>query len=414
MDKLIETKSIMLDEVIPGIGNTTGIHEVIVVGNLELLSEPKAAIFNSRQGKTPDSAAAWLRTTIDLSEELVKNGAALISSLGMVTWELVSWNVSECGGGLILMIPDIDPNIIQGMAGNILEEFKLDSSRVLMIFPDPETEIEKKYRRFPKRDFWIAALADRIYPVSVRSSGNQSRIVELFSIIPGKVVNKFQIDYEKPAGTSFHPAKLPSLRQEEDMEWDYLTHWTRTSITPWPGESKADYYRALAEAGYGYPHDGFHTLGKILRDMRITGSDKLIRGGFEMVSLTECPPWGMSDLIKWRPSLLRWTFEPYGIAMKREKLEEMGARKVIYGFDYQYRFLQGEDRAFFQATDPEGKNWREEKEWRFPEDIDLKKFAPEDVKIIVQTFEEEEELNEWSPFPVTHWEEFGLTEDEGE
>ena len=383
------------------------------IGNLNLFKEPRAAIINSRQGKTPDSSAQWLRNTLDLVEELLKNNAAIISSIGMTTWELITWKVSNAGGSLILVIPDIDPAIIPKVAENIISDFEIDTDRVLMIFPGLEAKPEDKYKKFPKRDFWIASLADRIYPVSVRPNGNQSRLIELFSIIPRKVSDKFKIEYEKPAGASFHPSQLPPLIQDEGREWDYLTHWTRTAIEPWPGETKAEYYDSIAAAASGYSHDGCHTLSRILRDMRILASDKLIRGGFDVVSLTERPPWELSKVIKWRSSLLRWTFEPYGIAIKREKLESLGARKVIYGQKYQYRFLQSGDRAFFQSVESEG-DWREEKEWRLLGNLDLRKFLPEDIQIIVHTFDQAEELSEWSPFPVMYWEEFGVVVDEEE
>jgi hypothetical protein len=306
-----------------------------------------------------------------------------------------------------LVVPEIESSVIMGMARNIIEDFQLEGSRLLIIFPDLETTPEEKYRRFPKRDFWIAALADRIYPVSVRPSGNLARLVELFSIIPDRVSDKFKVDYVKPAGTGFHPEKLAIFEPDFTGDWDYLTHWTRTAIDPWPGESKAEYFRSIVEGAGGYTHSGFNTLCRILRDLQIVGSDRLIRGDYRMVSFTESPPWELCKLIKWRPQLLRWTFEPYGIAIKKDKLSALGARKVVYGLDYQYRFLQGDDKAYFQAYDPEGNNWREEREWRYMGNLDLRRFNPEDVKVMVHTFDEAEKLGEWSPFPVVWWEELG-------
>ncbi len=412
----MNTSRFNLNERIPGIAATTGLVEVTIAGNPDILGEPRVAVFNSRQGKIPDSASPWLQNTLELTANLAGNSAALVSSAGMITWEMVTFKAAECGGAVILLLPEIEPALIPGLADNILRDFELDQDRTLMIFPDPEAELELKYKKFPKRDFWVAAIADRLYPVSIRSSGNLARLMELFSIIPGKVEDKFRIDYAKPSGSPFSLAKLMKLAgraEEEEDDWDYLTHWTRTTINPWPGESKAEFCRSLAEASGGYSHDGYGTLCRILRDKRIFASDKFIKGGFEVVSLTELPPWELSKMIKWRSRLLRWTFEPYGIAVKRDVLEGLGARKVIYGHDYQYRFLQGEDRAYFQSAGRDGNDWREEKEWRFPEDIDLKLFSPDDVKVIVHTFDEAEELGEWSPFPVVFWEQFGAEAEEG-
>ena len=405
------SESINLNDYIPGITATTGLNEVSVIGKVDLLKDPKAAIFNSRQGKTPDSSAEWLRTTLHLAEKLAANNAVLISSLGMVTWEAAAWKASDAGGRLILLIPDIDPGIAEGFAAKIIEDFDFDESRLLMIFPDPDIQSEKKYRKLPKRDFWIASIADRIYPVSVRKGGNQSRIVELFSIIHDKVNTKFQIEHTKAGGALFNPGNLPKLIAEDGQEWTFLTHFTRTSITPWQDEKKSEFYRSIDEGGAGYSHSGLNTLCKILRDMNILATDKLIRGSYEVISFTECAPWEMKKLIKYRPGLQRWTFEPYGLAINKEKLESHGIRKVIYGFDYQYRFLQGIDKAYFQSVDSEDDDWRAEKEWRCIGNLDLKQFQPEDVTIIVQTFEEAEKLNEWSPFPVKYWEQLGKVEE---
>lgn len=399
-----------LNDYLPGIIATTGLNEITACGNVDILKQPKAAIFNSRQGKTPDSASEWVRTTLNLTEEIVKTGTTIISSIGMVTWELVSWKTAVDDGNLILLITEIDGDIIPGMTDKIVEDFQFDKNKVLFLFPDPETKPDRKYRKFPHKDFWIAAIANRIYPISVRPQGNHSRLIELFSIIPGKVEPKFQIEYAKPSAASFHPSQLPDLKVREEFEWEYLTHYTRSSISPYPDESKADFYKSIVEGESGYSHSGYNTLCRILRNMKILGTDKLIRGGFEVISLTECAPSEMKGLMKYRPALQRWTFEPYGIAVRKDVLTD--ARKVIYGFDYQYRFLQGDDRAYFQAVNDDEKSWRAEKEWRIIGNLDLKQFQPEDVIVIVPSFEEAEDLSEWSPFPVKYWDEFGIPEEE--
>lgn len=364
-------------------------------------------MLNSRQGKTPVSDAPWLRMTIDLCGKLVESDAAVISSIGMGTWELVTWKVGSLGGNLILVVPDISPEMVGGMSENIIRDFGLSQEKVLMLYPAPEAKPEQKYQKFPKRDFWIAALADRMYPVSIRSNGNLSRIVELYSIVPDRVVEKFRIEYEKTRPALFHPSQLPELSIAKGTDWEYLTHYTRTSLNPWPGETKAEYYSSLAEVESGYSHDAYNTLKRILLGGKLAASSELIRGGFDVVSLTECSPWEIAGLIKWRKRMLRWTFEPYGIALSKAKLLELGVRIVYYGFDYQYRFLSGGDRAFFQMNDPRGNDWRAEREWRFLGDLDLAHFGPDEAKALVLKPEEAEELNEFSPFPVICWQDIG-------
>ncbi len=190
------------------------------------------------------------------------------------------------------------------------------------------------------------------------------------------------------------------------LPWDALIHWTRKTANPWPGETKADFYAAFDTKENGYPRSGFHTLKRILKQRRLMASKKLIRGNKSVVSLTECLPWELAKLVKWRPGLFRWTFEPYGIALNRSKLESLGARSVIYGEDYQFRFLQEQDIPFFQSCGHDENNWREEKEWRHLGDLDLTLFQPEDAIVFVYTKEEAEELCRESPFQVMCWEDF--------
>jgi len=395
-----------LAEYISDIKATTGLGEVTVAGAIELLKEPRGAIFNSRQGKTPDSGAQWLRFTSEVVKLLTEHKAAIISSLGMTTWEVVTYLTGALEGNLIILLPDIEPEAQPKMARSVIEDFALDKAKVLFIFPDRETQPEKNYLKLPKKDFWIASMADRIYPVSVRPGGNHTRILELFNIIPGRVSQKFRIDYEKPTGSGFHPEQLPPLVKREEKDWEYLTHWTRTSIEPWLKESKAEFYRSMFDRTTGYSHDGYNTLCRILQDKTIFASDKLIRGGYKTVSLTEAPVWDILQQIHWRSPLQRWTFEPYGIAIRKEKMAEAGVKKVLYGLDYQYRFCLEEDKPYFQAYDLEGYDWRKEREWRYVGDLNLDQFEPEDTFVIVKTFDEAEQLGEWSPFPVKYWEMF--------
>jgi len=107
--------------------------------------------------------------------------------------------------------------------------------------------------------------------------------------------------------------------------------------------------------------------------------------------------------VKWRPSLLRWTFEPYGIALSREKLSSLGARPVIYSEDYQYRFLQEMDRPFFQSGGHDKNDWNQEQEWRHIGDLDLSQFSLKDVLVFTLTEEEANLLRNESCFPVMSW-----------
>ncbi len=375
---------------------------VSIMGNRSLLREQTAAALNSRHGKCPDADAEWIRKTLCLVQELVQKGAVIFSSIGMFTWELVTWKTSACGGKLIIIVPDVSQNDTAEAASEIVRDFHLDANKTLFVFPEDSPDSFKALSNFPKRDAWIVALAETLYPVAIRSGGNLEMVIESST----KVNNESRIPYAKATKcSSFSDLEIANPR-DDVLPWNSLTHWTRKTAYPWPGETKVDFYAAFDTKQNGYPRSGFHTLKRMLKQRRLIASNKLIRGNKGVVSLTECLPWELAKLVKWRPGLFRWTFEPYGIALNKAKLESFGARRVVYGEDYQFRFLQDEDIPFFQSCGHGENNWREEKEWRHLGDMDLNQFEPEDVIIFVYTKEEAKELQNEFPFQVMCWEDF--------
>ena len=373
-----------------------------VIGNPSLLDKSTAAVLNSRHGKFPDAGADWIQKTLHLVQGLVESNAVIISSVGMFTWELVTWKAAACGGELIIVVPDVSQNNAAEVASEIGQEFHLDAEKTLFIFPKDLPDSFESLSNIPKRDAWIAALVKTFYPVAIRPGGNLETVIRTSS----KVNEKSRIPYKKETRRSpFSKMEIANPR-DNVLPWDALTHWTRKTTAPWPGETKADFYAAFDAQENGYPRSGFQTLKRILKQRRLMASNKLIRGDESVVSLTECLPWDLAKLVKWRPGLFRWTFEPYGIALNRSKLESLGARSVIYGEDYQFRFLQEQDAPFFQSCGHGENNWREEKEWRHCGDIDLNQFEQEDAIIFVFTKEEAEELRSESPFQVMCWEDF--------
>jgi len=372
------------------------------IGNQALLSEPRAAILNSRQGKFPAPNAPWLGKTLEAAAELVHEGQVVVSSVGMFTWELVTWKGGACGGKVIIVVPGKRKQDTAEIARNISNDFALDLERTLLFFPENGPQQPEFLEGFPSRDRWIIALADRLYPISIRSRGNLAQMIERLSNA-AKVETKFAIPYANAERHSWlrhiniiHPTKSP-------LSWGYLTHWTRATASPWPGETRAEFYSSFDGESSEYPRSGFHTLRRILSERRIRASKQLIRGEQSVVSLTACLPWELTKLVKWRPSLLRWTFEPYGIALSREKLSSLGARPVIYSEDYQYRFLQEMDRPFFQSGGHDKNDWNQEQEWRHIGDLDLSQFSLKDVLVFTLTEEEANLLRNESCFPVMSW-----------
>ena len=84
--------------------------------------------------------------------------------------------------------------------------------------------------------------------------------------------------------------------------------------------------------------------------------------------------------MRWRKRFVRYTFEPYGIAVRREEAVRRGARKVAYR-----RAVDGTDGCspvFVQSPGEQG-DWTREREWRAEREFPLDNLDPEDCRVVV-------------------------------
>lgn len=168
----------------------------------------------------------------------------------------------------------------------------------------------------------------------------------------------------------------------------YLFHYVRSCPGPWPGQTIADYCRSLAEGSPESRHTAFDSLQRILSEGTTRGSNRLTRGPLPVVSFTERPPGELEAIIRWRPGLIRWSFEPYGIGVPKEILGKLGARPVIYGDEGALGRLNKDERLFFQFRKTDGADWSGEKEWRLIGDLDLGLISPERLLVLVPSVHE--------------------------
>jgi hypothetical protein len=87
-------------------------------------------------------------------------------------------------------------------------------------------------------------------------------------------------------------------------------------------------------------------------------------------------------MIQWNAALVRWTFEPYGIAISKEALIHAGAAPVIYTHGDEYTRLPPDERYRFQIHEPPDKDWTREKEWRIKGDLLLDRFSRDDLIVV--------------------------------
>jgi hypothetical protein len=399
---LSELKGILIN---PGLVDANSM--VAMVGNLNNLPTPRTAIINSRQHRNPHADDPWLSATITALENAITSNSTIVSSVGMTTWEWVVWNTNRLGGYQIIVLPRGKISDFSNRVSNFIQEFDLAANKTVFLMPFLSGHAPRKRLTYPERDRWVIALSHCILPVSIRPNGiffkllNEPEVVShrdsSFGITTAKTT-----DSEKEF-KDFLSGDIPFSSVANlmiDSEWDYLTHWTRRCHGPWAGERTSDYYQDLFQTKTGDPRDGLNTLKRILQESCIRGSSRLVRGNIPLVSFTKKSPKELLEIISWRPGFIRWNFEPCGISIRRQTLESLGARPVIYGSEYRYAQLPDRDKPFFQPIESSGKDWSIEEEWRLPGDLNLNMIHKEDAIVWVMNSSEVLEIQKVSRFLV--------------
>jgi hypothetical protein len=184
---------------------------------------------------------------------------------------------------------------------------------------------------------------------------------------------------------------------------EYLTHCTRAARGPWPDESLDDYLDQLILGGRESDRSALATLSRIARRQRILASAESIRGTRPVVCFTAVPLAELPRLRTFRPHRGRWDFEPYGISLRRQWLQQHGARPVRYGDASLWERLPNAERPFFQcryAGKDRTIDWSIEREWRHVGDLDLSRLPDDAAWLVVPTREEARLLSPWSRWPI--------------
>jgi len=358
----------------------------------------RVAILNSRQTKTPVAHDPWVLRTLAAVDYVVSAGDSVISSVGMSTWDLVTWRTAMVGGALELVLPI--PNDGDGSETKtaVCRDFALNWSATRCHFLRmPKDEIAKK-TWWPERDQTVTDMADVILPVSVRPNGLLMEFIARHGL---KTNLRFQTEY-KPRPHHVRELVDRSRLTPEIQDWqgDYLIHWTRSSNGPWPGETAASYFTDLIMAKDQFCRSAAKTLQRILQERVVRGSDWRVAGDQPVVSFTELPPVDSLALMRWRARWARWSFEPYGIAVHRDWATQQGARPVRYVSDTEWRTLAPEDKPYCHRIGKASGAWPAEREWRCQGDFSLRDAPPGAIRVIVRDETEKENIRDTHDCPI--------------
>ncbi len=398
---------------------------IFTFGPLNILDNRSAAVLNSRPDRKIKADSPWLKKTVKLVKDAIARQWTLVSGYGPVPYLVVSWLAK--GSGLIVVcdgpLPSMSPPNVQERFQTEFSEI-FDMNHTLFLSGFSPGVLPKPKLRWVIRDEMAAELAEILLPGSVRPRGNMARILESAKLRGKEVVDqggnssdhcshsKDCLDlglkryYQRVSviGPAIHrnkgsgnSAEFKTKRSVDpfvsdfelrDLKGGLLIHYTRACVGPWPGQSWAANLSDLISNSPGCAHDAVDTLIRIVMERKIRATGKWTRGSAPVVSFTEIEPGNFGLIQKWRPGLMRHTFEPYGMAFSKKAMLDKGVRKVIYGSEADFRTMPQEAKPFFQLSSSGFNDWSAEKEWRMLGDLEFKNMNPSDWFVITPDIQE--------------------------
>ncbi len=396
----------------PGDGLSRCPQVLFGTGNIEP-GQAWAAFFNSRKSKITSPRAEWLEILRGLLPFLAAHHLGLASSVGTITYDLVATGAERVGASLLLLVPTPLESLGASKYSLLLEAASFPK---LVLTCLTEAVSCPKPIRMVCRDRLLALISDLHCVLEVRRSGNLSSILEeqqkkqprllwiyrpevstsenegnlkLLQRFSESAVSFSKADFVRVKGSCTQKKALhPPLRllDPHGINWqEYLYHYVRSCSGPWPGQSYRDYLGGLLDDESLAGHTALETLVRMLVEGRIRAGSRIVRGDQAVISWTSRPPHELSAMRRWNPALIRWTFEPYGLAVRRKVLRKLGARPAVYGPSTVYEKLRPEERFRFQLHEPPRCSWKIEREWRQPHDLELTEIGLEDAFGFVPT-----------------------------
>ncbi|MBI5490866.1 MAG: hypothetical protein HY905_26265 [Deltaproteobacteria bacterium] len=378
------------------------------------------ALLNSRKPRRVSPLDRWVRLTAAAARRIGDGGHTLVAGLGPLTHDFGLFCALDAGGAAEIVLDATT----QGPRGSALRTHRaefLGHRRARARWPTGRLAAEE-------RDLAVCDAADVVVVIEARADGIMERLGRMrlrqrrpLLVCPpdgspatagnarlaaaGATTFDWGGNHEscrpdgggapEGAGARF-PAGLPPCA----ADWLYVVHFTRTCPLEFPGESRWEFARTLAASRDPLFHRGLRVLERILDERVIRASGRLIRGGRPVVSFTAAAPADVAALARWARHLGRWTFEPYGVGLRREAAERRGLLPVLYGPAERYAAITPQERWRYQAAATGGVDWTAEREWRARGDVELGSWAGDEGIVVVADQEEARRIRSRSPFRI--------------
>ncbi|MEA2064173.1 MAG: hypothetical protein U9P14_10775, partial [Gemmatimonadota bacterium] len=237
-------------------------------------------------------------------------------------------------------------------------------------------------------------LADIVCPISVRPGGRLDLLSAEFSNSGKEFHDDFRVKWSRVSWSPKYRFPMDEINPElRVFEQGWLTHWTHTWPGPWPSEQAWEFYRDMLAEPETYVRDARATLSRIISEGLLRASSWKMPAEEPAVGFTALAPAEALGLMRWRKRYTRYSFEPFGLALRLEPLERLGARPVRYlKPDETARLGTGKiDKLFTQSAGRKG-NWAAEREWRCRGDLPLGSFTKEELVLFAADSETAETI----------------------
>lgn len=357
-----------------------------------------AAILLSRQPLRPSGCTPWVKRSVEAVRWLNDRGFGLVSSIGMMTWEIPTAVASDLRMPLLLIVPARCTADFVRECDRAINDFNLDpdTTGFAPVMPDDSTE---EPNLSVARDRLVAEKAELLLPVSCREGGNMAALLHVARAGSCVVDSRFNAAETDTALRLKY--EMSDLRLNDGLDEageKYLIHWTRGVSAPWPGERKISFYRDIIQSDC-WPRSALDTLMRIVRMRRILASPRHMPGNVATVSLSSLAPRDVIPLMRWRARYGEMSFEPYGIGVERNLADQLDLREVQYFQAETQSSIPAEDRWRWQSKG-EVTDWRAEREFRRKGDLDLERVKTDSVALFCRTSEEVEQLRAMHSGPI--------------
>lgn len=417
---------------------------------------PTSAVLSSRLGRDLSKFGQWFELLRGVLQDVDPKHESLVTVLGTTADRWIVRGAAQRDMPLLRMEPPAGRGNrvsawLRGIRSWYDDPTRADSIiRVsALIHPD----LAEEHSEIPFADRLLVTWAAKLYVIRVRPSGAMRRLVSslistgmsgrecevrLAEIDPpaippallGPWLENGAIRWRPAPRVAVPPGEVPPdvgpasgyssltrpasvharvVAPAEWTKWDlnrFLIHGTRAATGPWPDQSENEFLDGWLGEGTPPDRSALATLTRIVQGEMILATSQGIRGSWSVVSFTAVP---LAERNRWRTYRVhrgRWDFEPYGVCVSRDWLQQRGTRPVLYGDEATWRSLEESDRMFFQPARSLGRkskscfDWTVEREWRHPGDVNLQQATADEVLVFVPTPDEAARLAPVSRWPV--------------